>query len=76
MARREYIALAGSFLLIFLEAFVRIITLGLRISTLPIPYKNRLTSPSSTYCAMVLQSVCKRLQLSFLAPGSAVKSEE
>ena len=28
--RREYIALAGSLILIFLEGFIRIITLGLR----------------------------------------------
>ena len=37
MARREYIALVASFFLIFLEALVRIITLGLRNSTLPHP---------------------------------------
>lgn len=31
--RREYLALFGSFILIFLEAIIRIITLGLRASS-------------------------------------------
>jgi len=29
-SRREYLALFGSFILIFLEVFIRIVTLGLR----------------------------------------------
>lgn len=52
--RREYLALFGSLILVALEGFIRIITLGLRILSTP-PHKACLTRNSATCNTLLLQ---------------------
>lgn len=73
--RREYLALFGSLVLIFLEAFVRIITLGLRMVVNPILHIN-LTNRSATHHPLLLQPLQKCFQFPIFKPRKAVSSEE
>ena len=73
--RREYLALFGSLVLIFLEAFVRVITLGLRMVVNPILYVS-LMNRSATHHPFLLQPLEKCLQCPIFKSRKAVSSQE
>lgn len=73
--RREYIALVGSLVLIFLEGIIRVITLGLR-RTFPLLHSiqsKMLTPFSTTDHSLLLQSIQESLQHIIFTTGKTIQ---
>lgn len=73
--RREYLALVVSFLLIILEAFVRIITLGLRKRSKHVS-RQLLKSYSSTGVPLLLQSIKEPLPFPLFSTRTSIEIEK
>lgn len=73
--RREYIALVGSLILIFLEGLIRIITLGLRKTPCDLPPKLSLIPFSAANYPILLQQVQEPLQFAIINTRQAVTIE-